>query len=116
MFKKKCYPFDLAVKVEIEDKSDVKAHYKHHASTTSLAQLAKSVEAGNMSADVGLPELKYGTIQDDLPEGWELIPYDKVGTFYAGNVSDLSRRYNPHDPNCYRWHTCHPMLLSLLLH
>jgi sphingosine kinase len=116
MFKKKCYPFDLAVKVEIEDKGDVKAHYKHHASTTSLAQLAKSVEAGAVSGDVGLPELKYGTIQDDLPEGWELIPYDKVGTFYAGNVSDLSRRSNPHDTDCCRWRTCHPMPLSLPLH
>ncbi|KAF4962092.1 hypothetical protein FSARC_9826 [Fusarium sarcochroum] len=88
MFKKKCYPFDLAVKVEIEQKEGVKAHYKHHASNTSLAQLAKSAEAN--SATEGLPALKYGTIQDDLPEGWELIPYDKIGTFYAGNMAYMS--------------------------
>ncbi|KAF4997732.1 hypothetical protein FGRMN_3652 [Fusarium graminum] len=90
MFKKKCYPFDLAVKVEIEDKNDVKAHYKHHASTTSLARLSKSAEAGPMADDAGLPKLKYGTIQDDLPEGWELIPYNKIGTFYAGNMAYMS--------------------------
>ncbi|KAJ4257427.1 sphinganine kinase lcb4 [Fusarium torreyae] len=88
MFKKKCYPFDLAVKVEIDQKEGVKAHYKHHASNTSLAQLAKSAEAN--SATEGLPELKYGTVQDDLPEGWELIPYDKIGTFYAGNMAYMS--------------------------
>ncbi|KAH7193229.1 ATP-NAD kinase-like domain-containing protein [Fusarium flagelliforme] len=90
MYKKKCYPFDLAVKVEIEEKEGVKAHYKHHASTTSLAQLAKSAEPQSVSDDAGLPELKYGTIQDELPEGWEMIPYDKVGTFYAGNMAYMS--------------------------
>lgn len=83
MFKKTCYPCDLAVKVEIEEKSEVKAYYKHHASNTSLANLAKKVE----TSESGLPELKYGTVQDPLPEGWELVPYDKIGTFYAGNVS-----------------------------
>ncbi|EWZ37885.1 ATP-NAD kinase-like domain-containing protein [Fusarium oxysporum Fo47] len=90
MFKKKCYPFDLAVKVEIEDKGDVKAHYKHHASSTSLNHLAKKLDADPVAEDAGLPPLKYGTIQDDLPEGWELIPYDKVGTFYAGNMAYMS--------------------------
>lgn len=86
MFKKTCYPCDLAVKVEIEEKSDVKAHYKHHASNTSLANLAKKVE----TTESGLPELKYGTVQDPLPEGWELVPYDKIGTFYAGNMAYMS--------------------------
>ncbi|KAF5531936.1 sphingosine kinase [Fusarium phyllophilum] len=90
MFKKKCYPFDLAVKVEIEDKGDVKAHYKHHASSTSLNHLAKKLDAEPVAEDAGLPPLKYGTIQDDLPEGWELIPYNKVGTFYAGNMAYMS--------------------------
>ncbi|KAG8349603.1 hypothetical protein FVEN_g12219 [Fusarium venenatum] len=90
MYKKKCYPFDLAVKVEIEEKEGVKAHYKHHASTASLAQLAKSTKAESATDGAGLPELKYGTIKDELPEGWELIPYDKVGTFYAGNMAYMS--------------------------
>ncbi|KAF4453937.1 sphingosine kinase [Fusarium austroafricanum] len=90
MFKKKCYPFDLAVKVEIEEKGEVKAHYKHHASSTSLAQLTKKADAGPAAGDEGLPKLKYGTIQDDLPEGWELIPYDRIGTFYAGNMAYMS--------------------------
>ncbi|RGP61723.1 sphingosine kinase [Fusarium sporotrichioides] len=90
MYKKKCYPFDLAVKVEIEEKEGVKAHYKHHASTASLAQLAKSAEAKSVADGNGLPELKYGTIKDELPEGWELIPYNKVGTFYAGNMAYMS--------------------------
>ncbi|KAM5354378.1 hypothetical protein ACJ41O_001027 [Fusarium nematophilum] len=89
MFQRTCYPCDLAVKVEIDEKEGVKAHYKHHASTTSLAQLAKNTEAVP-AEDQGLPKLRYGTVQDDLPEGWELVPYDKIGTFYAGNMAYMS--------------------------
>ncbi|UPL03762.1 hypothetical protein LCI18_014696 [Fusarium solani-melongenae] len=89
MFKRTCYPCDLAVKVEIDEKESVKAHYKHHASTTSLAALAKAAEAAPAESE-GLPALKYGTVQDELPEGWELVPYDKIGTFYAGNMAYMS--------------------------
>ncbi|KPM44852.1 hypothetical protein AK830_g1721 [Neonectria ditissima] len=89
LFKRTCYPCDLAVKVEIEEKSEVKAHYKHHASSTSLAKLASSAE-GVPAKGHGLPKLKYGTAQDPLPEGWELVSYDKIGTFYAGNMAYMS--------------------------
>lgn len=87
LFKKTCYPCDLAVKVVVGEKDGVKAHYKHHASTTSLAALAESTEPVTVK-EQELPELKYGTVQDDLPEGWELIPYENIGTFYVGNVCD----------------------------
>ncbi|KAH7144075.1 ATP-NAD kinase-like domain-containing protein [Dactylonectria macrodidyma] len=86
MFKKTCYPCDLAVKVEIEEKSDVKAHYKHHVSNTNLAKLATNPKP----TDSGLPKLKYGTSEDPLPEGWELVSYDNIGTFYVGNMAYMS--------------------------
>jgi sphingosine kinase len=85
LFKRTCYPCDLAVKVEIEEKADVKVHYKRHASSTSINKLANGIAKDD--APEGLPALKYGTDQDPLPEGWELVPYDTIGTFYAGNVS-----------------------------
>lgn len=90
LFKRACYPCDLAVKVEAEEKGDVKAHYKRHASESSLVQLAReSASASSTAQSEGLPPLKYGTVQDDLPEGWELVSYDKIGVFYAGNVGEL---------------------------
>lgn len=89
LFRRQCYPCDLAVKVEVEEKSDVRAHYKRHASESSLSKMVTDDETGAHDGD-GLPPLKYGTIQDDLPEGWKLVPYDKIGTFYAGNVRLLS--------------------------
>ena len=84
LFKKKCYPCDYAVKVEIDEKDGVKEHYKRHTSSSNLAKVTTNLEidAGNE----GLPPLKYGTAEDPLPEGWELVRYDKIGTFYAGNV------------------------------
>lgn len=88
LFKRKCYPCDLAVKVEIEEKEGVKEHYKRHASETSLANMAKKVDT-EVGDGEGLPPLKYGTVQDPLPAGWELIRHDKIGTFYAGNVRIL---------------------------
>lgn len=89
LFKRTCYPCDLAVKVEVEEKGEVKAHYKRHASEASLVQVAKE-SAAAAAENEGLPPLKYGTVEDKLPEGWELVPYDKIGTFYAGNVSGYS--------------------------
>jgi sphingosine kinase len=101
---RKTYPCDIAVKVEIDHKEDVKDHYRRQIteSTTEPSGVSKPSEShadkqfeGSSSASdavgnddsVGLPPLKYGTAMDKLPEGWELIPYEKLGSFYCGNVS-----------------------------
>jgi sphingosine kinase len=104
IFQKKLYPCDIAVKTEIEHKDGVKEHYKRSRSNPSLNDLAKSQEGDSngqsvtrqesdttdtISGEDGLPPLKYGTIQDDLPSDWELIPHQKLGNFYCGNVSVL---------------------------
>lgn len=103
LFLRKVYPCDIAVQVEVE-KPEVKEHYRRHASVTGLPTAAEqeangenavdgaangeSSAAGDAAGeDVGLPRLRFGTINDDLPEGWQLVPYDKIGTFYCGNVS-----------------------------
>lgn len=83
LFQKKCYPCDLAVKMEAEDKKGVKAHYKRHASDASSQPMTA---ADDVVGEEGLPDLKYGTVQDALPEGWELVSYDRIGNFYCGNV------------------------------
>lgn len=83
VFQRKCYPCDLAVKVEVADKAVIKSHYKRHIENDPLAEQNGHEE----DATEGLPALKYGTIQDALPEGWELVPHDKIGNFYCGNVS-----------------------------
>jgi len=99
------YPCDIAVKVEIEHKDDVKLHYGQR-----VAQTGKSGSESDLTAEIqppqppsstpnspvsgdehqGLPPLKYGTAIDKLPEGWELVPHEKLGNFYCGNVSLLA--------------------------
>lgn len=123
VFRQRCYPCDLAVKVEVADKEDVRQHYRRHTAAASSRRSAplrrrregdsgigsdsgsgggvSSRSNGSMSSNgnmgdanagdaesngPGLPDLKYGTIRDELPDGWELIPHDKIGNFYCGNV------------------------------
>lgn len=96
LFKRRVYPCDLALKVEVEEKLDIKEHYKRHASVPSLDHHSETEQSGAETEESqALPPLKYGTIQDDLPEGWELISYDKIGNFYCGNVS-----LSPARPSC----------------
>lgn len=109
VFQKKCYPCDLAVKVELDDKTLIKAHYKKHMTELERKLSGESSEplAAGEPVEEGLPKLQYGTVQDDLPEGWSLIPHEKIGNFYCGNVSIefQPRRASFTNITC-RWHTC----------
>jgi sphingosine kinase len=106
VLKKKVYPCDIAVHVEIEDKESIKEHYRNEAKTilasasTREPALAKSngnntggslpgapqENGAGEAEDMGLPPLRYGTVNDPLPDGWELVPHEKLGNFYCGNV------------------------------
>ncbi|KAL2159535.1 hypothetical protein VTH06DRAFT_2540 [Thermothelomyces fergusii] len=107
---KKTYPCDIAIKVEIDDKEDIKKHYRQHISRgenkTPRATESKNASpkpSGGVSTptsplqnddDLGLPPLRYGTSLDRLPEGWELIPYEKLGSFYCGNMAYMAPNAN----------------------
>lgn len=94
---KTVYPCDIAIKVAIEDKPSIKEHYRQEQTNHEPASERRgykhlldddaSASSGN---DDGLPPLRYGTVSDKLPEGWELVPYDRLGNFYCGNVGHFS--------------------------
>jgi sphingosine kinase len=105
VLKKKVYPCDIAVQVEIENKQSIKEHYRNNAKNASAsASNGEAIPAksdGNaevslpsgsrangtgVAEDLGLPPLRYGTVNDPLPKEWELIPHEKLGSFYCGNV------------------------------
>ncbi|KAF4506262.1 hypothetical protein G6O67_006364 [Ophiocordyceps sinensis] len=97
VFRRKCYPCDLAIKVEVGDedgKDGVRAYYKRHTSDVSLAKAPALGESGGEGEGEGLPPLKYGTVQDELPGGWELSSRDKIGTFYCGNMAFMAPDVN----------------------
>ncbi|KKK24054.1 hypothetical protein AOCH_004708 [Aspergillus ochraceoroseus] len=81
------YPCDLAVKVVIDDKNAIKEHYNAYASG---AAVTSSTENATEQSE-GLPTLEYGTVQDDLPKDWEVIPAETIGNFYAGNMAIMSK-------------------------
>lgn len=96
IFSKKVYPCDISVKVEIQDKAEVKAHYRrdraaddfHERKEGGAGSLAgESASNGSDAASgEGLPPLRFGTVNDKVPEDWETGSFDKLGNFYCGNV------------------------------
>lgn len=88
------YPCELAVKVAINDKQEIKEHYRQELSNRApeserrgSKHLLDDSESTSSGHEDGLPPLRYGTVHDKIPEDWELSDLDKLGNFYAGNVS-----------------------------
>lgn len=84
------YPCDLAVKAEMADKDAIKKHYATYASAVPPKRTPEST--ANLPS--GLPELKYGSVTDNLPDDWEVIPSETMGNFYAGNMPIMSKDTN----------------------
>lgn len=87
LFQRTVYPCDLAVKVEIDDKRAIKDHYNTYVNSEPPKRLTDDLTGG-------LPELKYGTVMDELPEGWQVIPGETLGNFYAANMAIVSKDTN----------------------
>ncbi|KAM0286438.1 hypothetical protein ACHAQH_000864 [Verticillium albo-atrum] len=87
IFKKKAYPCDIAVKVEMDDKEVIRQHYRDNLDAAPLVVTKMD--------GVGLPPLKYGTVNDELPQdGWVSTKYDNMGNFYAGNMPLMAPESN----------------------
>lgn len=94
LMKQTIYPCDLAVKVEIDNKFDIREHHRIQSHTRQLTEDRPRV-VGHAESSVseegdGLPTLRYGSIVEDLPQGWSMVPYDKLGNFYAGNMAYMA--------------------------
>jgi sphingosine kinase len=79
VWKRTVYPCDIAVKVAIEDKDKIRDHYRKGGSKEDMTE----------PEEKGLPDLKYGTINSELPADWELVHHPNMGNFYSGNVCPL---------------------------
>lgn len=88
IFSKNVYPCDVSVKVEVESKEQVKARYKEIQSNDGHENMAHtSLPSAGPDAGEGLPPLRFGTVNDAIPEDWQTTSHDKMGNFYCGNVS-----------------------------
>jgi sphingosine kinase len=100
---KTVYPCDIAIKCAIEDKLNIREHYRkeldnHEPASErrghrALSEIEDDASASSGSEE-GLPPLRYGTINDKLPKGWEMVPYDNLGNFYCGNMGYMAADSN----------------------
>ena len=91
LLRKTLWPCDIAIKVEIGTKHDIREHYRTEVSARASMEerrrkpiLVPSLHHGD---DSGLPKLRYGAVTDELPSDWELVPYKNLGNFYCGNMA-----------------------------
>ncbi|KAF2276194.1 sphingoid long chain base kinase-like protein [Westerdykella ornata] len=84
--RKTSYPADIAVKVEYATKEEIRNAYRAAAANPPRTPKKQPLQA----ADAGLPDLKYGTVNDPLPDSWTLVPHDQLGNFYAGKMAYMS--------------------------
>ena len=91
VLRKQMYPCELAVKVEIPEKSDIREHYRRGVSIHTNIQ---GQEQFTDSDDKGLPLLQYGTVKSDLPTSFTPVPGHKIGNFYAGNMALMAPSAN----------------------
>jgi len=101
LLNKAIYPCDIAIKVAIDDKPTIKEHYKREQTNFEPASERRGYKhlldddaSASSGYDDGLPALRYGTVNDKLPEGWELVPYDHLGNFYCGNMAFMASDAN----------------------
>jgi sphingosine kinase len=87
---KTTYPCDIALKVEIDKKEEIKEHYLAYKNKKPQARRIGENDGGDDDRPAGLPPLKYGTIKDEVPKDWEVISSDTIGNFYAGNMAMMT--------------------------
>lgn len=92
LFGKTVYPCDIAIDIAQPDKASVRAAYKQGAQE---AEAASPISASVPDDEDGpLPQLKFGTVNDPLPDKWEMVPHDTIGNFYAGQMAYMAADAN----------------------
>ena len=92
---KTVYPAEVSVRVEIEDKSAIKEAYKRtkseqEALAAKMQGEDQDVDQDAQQDDAELPDLRYGTVLDSLPEDWQTLDMPTLGNFYCGNMTYMS--------------------------
>lgn len=89
------YPCDIAVKVEIATKPQIREHYRIAAKNQTACAIRRddNSDPENDRSD-GLPPLRYGSVNDPLPHDWIMVSCPSLGNFWAGNMAYMSPATN----------------------
>ena len=82
--RKSLYPCEVAFKVEVASKAQIRENYRKALSSDAHSKPRPHENHGD--TETGLPPLRYGTINDPVPSDWTRINYSKLGTLYVGNM------------------------------
>lgn len=84
------YPCKLSLSIVCDDKSIIKKGYMEARSTSSGLASTDARDHKPTYASGKLPPLKYGTVNDPIPENWITHSFPKMGTFYTGLMPYMS--------------------------
>jgi sphingosine kinase len=90
LLRKTVWPADVAIGIETEDSNDIKQRYKAYSERVLSSTLPDTSPTKAEAEDPSLPPLRFGTVNDPLPQEWKLTPYLNLGNFYAGNMAIMS--------------------------
>ena len=80
------WPVDLAIGVEMENKSEIRDSYRQQSDGGEPLKAAYNVD----DEATDLPSLRFGSIVDQLPESWNMQPFPNLGNLYCGNMAYMS--------------------------
>jgi len=86
----------VAIGVELEGRDEITAAYREYRQGKEGHNNADATktDASEDDGDDELPPLRFGTFDDELPEGWVMKPWENLGNFYAGNMSYMTANMN----------------------
>ena len=94
ILQKSLYPCDIAMRVGIQDKHAIREHYRtsiqQNESGQELTTTPETSPEQDLNLAGGLPELRYSTATDALPEGWTMVSYETLGSFFCGQMPFMS--------------------------
>lgn len=85
------YPCDISFKLETDSKQAMKERYVEYKNQKPAL---RPIGASQEVIGQGLPALKYGTVDDEVPSDWQTISTDTLSNFYAGNMAIMSADTN----------------------
>lgn len=90
IFQRTCYPCTLSLSVISDDKDSIRREF-HARNAAKQGKIAGNTHHDfDVSKETGLPALRYGSVNDPVPDTWTTTHYPKMGTFYAGLMPYMS--------------------------
>lgn len=86
---KTVYPCDIAVKVDIGTKPEIRDHFRNELNQRPPPEENRRDHEpypSSTSDEDGLPPLKFGTVNDPLPSNWTRVPASTLANFWCGNM------------------------------